>query len=79
MLNSIGIKRFSKDYNILSIDWDESKIVWKVNGQILGMMTNDIPTDNMYLNVMSTVVGDTSKWNGTEKLSVDWLRVYHQN
>ncbi|MEA3504672.1 MAG: family 16 glycosylhydrolase, partial [Bacteroidota bacterium] len=49
MLSSFCFTRFSKQFNILSLDWNSKQIVWRVNGEVIGGMEIEIPNEEMYL------------------------------
>ncbi|MFO7828413.1 MAG: family 16 glycosylhydrolase [Bacteroidales bacterium] len=66
---------FSKDYFIYSIEWNENKIIWKINNFVVHEQAKGVPEEPMYILLSSGITED-----GEPKLPcnmlVDWIRVY---
>lgn len=80
-----GQKVFSKvnlDFNpagyvIVGIKWTPEKIEWKVNGRIVGSLTQNIPHEKLGLRIETEVVKQTS--NLPHRLDIDWIKCYQHN
>jgi beta-glucanase (GH16 family) len=89
--NTRLIKPFYKDYHIFEIEWDASKIVWKLNGKkyfsatVTGKVMDELTdSKNPFFIILNLAVGGT--WPGypasttqfPQYLVVDWVRVYEK-
>jgi hypothetical protein len=70
--------KFSGNYNIYSIEWDESKITWRINGLEVTSTTKNIPDEAMYV-ALSAGLYEDLKDSDTPAMEVDWIRCYEKN
>lgn len=68
----------SKDYYILSIEWDKEKITWFVNGVAFKEQTNNLPDSSLYV-VLSSGVTNTVDINSLPAtMEIDWVRCWQR-
>ncbi len=62
------------DYYIISVEWNEKNISWKVNNVEIKTDTNNMGTSPKHL-ILNSTVADPKK-AGNSKMMVDWIRSY---
>jgi beta-glucanase (GH16 family) len=79
----------SDDYHVYEVDWDESRIVGKIDGVAYFTKPIDPDTEEEFLNrffmILNVAVGgdlggppnDSTTW--PQEMLVDWVRVYEKN
>jgi len=77
----------TKDYHIFEVDWDENRIIGKIDGQEYFVKSIDPTTMDEFLKdffiLLNIAVGGThggspyqTDWQNPPKMYVDWVRVY---
>ena len=77
----------TKDYHIFEVDWDENRIIGKIDGQEYFVKSIDPTTMDEFLKdffiLLNVAVGGThggspyqTDWQNPPKMYVDWVRVY---
>lgn len=75
---------FSADFHTFAVEWDESKIVWYVDGTMRYISTNGVPHEPFYI-ILNTAVGGDWPGNPDETTvfpqyhDIDYVRVYTKN
>ena len=73
--DSIGRKRFTKDYFIYTLEWLPGKLIWKINGVAINSTTKGVPEEPMYV-VFSAGVQKEVRSILPASLEIDWVRCY---
>ncbi len=74
-LNGSG---FTKDYFIYSLEWNESKLTWKVNGVEVFSCTENIPTEPLYLLLSAGIQKEPQQEIVDAAFEIDWVRCYEK-
>jgi beta-glucanase (GH16 family) len=72
---TLGRSRFASDYYIFSLEWMADKIVWKINGLEIGTVKNNIPQEEMYININAGLYKDMESGLPSD-MEIDWVRCY---
>lgn len=73
--DSVGRKRFTKDYFIFTLEWLQGKLTWKINGVEINSTTKGIPHEPMYM-VFSAGVQKEVNSILPASFEIDWVRCY---
>ncbi len=76
--SGLGISRFTDDYYIYSLEWNQERITWKINGVKVASANRNLPKSPMYINFSSGLYKDA---NGTvlpAVFEIDWVRCYQR-
>lgn len=69
----VGALPFDKEFFILSVEWDGSKLVWSINGYPYKEEEVQLPDEPLYLVLLSGVVPGAAP-EAPARLEVDWVR-----
>ncbi|HKJ42325.1 MAG TPA: hypothetical protein VKA27_09520 [Sunxiuqinia sp.] len=64
-----------KDY-VFRLEWEQGKLVWKVNNKELFAVQSGIPSEALHLTLTSMVLHDSSSL--PHNFDVDWIRIYQK-
>lgn len=67
--------KYAAEFHVVSMEWDSSKIVWKINGQEINRITNNIPQEEMYLAFSSGLYDDISA-GLPASMQIEWVKCY---
>ncbi len=73
--NKFGGSGLAKDFFIYTIDWDASKITWKINGYEVASTSNNI---NEPLFIMLSAGLNQAADNLPAAMQIDWVRCYEK-
>lgn len=65
---------FFKNFHILTVEWDETHIVWKINNEQIKSIKNDLRNAPMHLIINSSVTNEKKSGNG--EMHIEWVRSY---
>lgn len=74
--SKLGGFNFSSEFFVLSIDWDQEKIIWSINGVPYMEIKNNIPNMPAYLVFSSGVVDGQTPNLLPATLEVDWVKCW---
>ncbi len=71
----------TSEFHTYTIDWDETRIVWLIDGKERFRSTTGIPNQPMYLAMSLAVGGETAKWPDSTtpfpaSFDIDYVRIY---
>ena len=75
-ISKLGLSKFTKDFFIYSLEWSQSKLVWKINGVAVASSTQGVPQESMYLILSSGIYKDIKGNNLPAAMEIDWVRCY---
>jgi beta-glucanase (GH16 family) len=75
-ISSVGGLSLDSDFYILGVDWDEHKIIWKINGIPFKVETNNLPQGAVYLVFSSGVNGKIDESKLPVTFEVDWVKCW---
>ncbi|MBQ4230448.1 MAG: glycoside hydrolase family 16 protein, partial [Salinivirgaceae bacterium] len=73
--NKFGGSGLAKDFFIYTVDWDASKITWKINGYEVASASNNI---NEPLFIMLSAGLNQAADNLPAAMQIDWVRCYEK-
>lgn len=69
---------FTKDYFIYTLDWEENKISWKINGIEVFKTTDNVPNEPLYLMLSSGLISEPKEQIENNAFEIDWVRCYEK-
>jgi len=78
VLEKLNGSIFTKDYFIYTLDWEENKLTWKINGIEVFSTANGIPNEPLYLMLSAGIQKETSQDLGNSAFEIDWVRCYQK-
>ncbi len=75
-ITSVGGLSLNASFYILGVDWNEQKIVWKINGIPFKVETNNLPQGPVYLVFSSGVNGKIDESKLPVTFEVDWVKCW---
>ncbi|MBN1115616.1 MAG: family 16 glycosylhydrolase [Bacteroidales bacterium] len=75
---SISRSRYSADFHVFSLEWDENTIVWRINGLDVKTIKGKVPSEEMYLNLSAGLYKETNL-GLPDSMEIDWVRCYQKN
>ena len=72
---SLGRNKLSRDYFIYTLEWSQSRLLWKINGLEIATTSKGVPQEEMYL-VLSAGLAKDPKNTLPAQMEVDWVCCY---
>lgn len=71
----------TSEFHTYTVEWDEAKIVWQIDGKERFRSTSGVPNQPMYLAMSLAVGGETAKWPDSTtpfpaSFDIDYVRIY---
>lgn len=76
--NKLNGSTFTKDYFIYTLDWEENKITWKINGIEVFSTSESIPNEPLYLMLSSGLISEPTEEFQGNAFEIDWVRCYEK-
>lgn len=76
---NLGGFNLKSDFYIFSIDWDEHRILWKINGIPYKETSNNLPDTPLYVVFSSGVNSQAKDELLPSTMEVDWVRCWEEN
>lgn len=77
LVHRINLKYDFNGYIIVGVKWTPDKVEWRVNGRVMGILTQNVPQTKLGLRFESEVVRQTARL--PHRLDIDWIRCYSRN
>ena len=77
-ISNLKRSRFAGDYFIYTLEWQENKLTWKINGLTVATSVTGVPHEPMYLLLSSGLYKDTNGTTLPAELAIDWVRCYQK-
>ena len=75
--NALSLSGLSSGkFYIFRLEWEQSKLVWKVNDKELFTILSDVPSEALHLTLTSLVLKENS--SVSHNFEVDWIRFYQK-
>lgn len=76
-VQKVNLKYPFNGYVIVGVKWMPEKLVWRVNGKDMGVLTQNVPHTKLGLRIESEVVRETARL--PHRLDIDWIHCYVRN
>jgi len=76
---NLGGFNLKTEFFIFSIDWEENRIVWKINGIPFKETANDLPNIPLYIVLSSGVTSQAKDEQLPSTMEIDWVRCWQEN
>lgn len=70
---------FSRGFNIIRLEWNPDKLVWKINNQVIHVQKTNVPQEEMYISFSSGIVGKEAEGLKSVAMEIDWVRCQKLN
>lgn len=70
---SVGKLPFNTEFFILSVEWEQGKITWSINGVPYMEQSGSLPNQPLYL-VVASGIAPGALPDGESRLEIDWIR-----
>lgn len=71
---SAGGVDFSRNFNIIRLEWYPDKIVWKINNEVVNVQTSNVPQEEMYISFSSGVSSAGAEIYHPVAMEIEWFR-----
>lgn len=76
--NKFGGSGLAKDFFIYSVEWEQNKITWKINGVEFASTSNAVPQEPLFIMLSAGLNKNANDANLPSAFEIDWVRCYEK-
>lgn len=76
--NKLGGSGLAKDFFIYSVEWEQNKITWKINGVEVASTSNAVPQEPLFIMLSAGLNKNANDANLPSAFEIDWVRCYEK-
>ncbi|MDA3892835.1 MAG: family 16 glycosylhydrolase, partial [Salinivirgaceae bacterium] len=76
--NKLNGANFTKNYFIYTLDWEENKLTWKINGIEVFSTNQGVPNEPLYLMLTAGIQKEPTVDLAPAAFEIDWVRCYEK-
>ena len=76
--NKFGGSGLAKDFFIYSVEWEQNKITWKINGVEVASTSNAVPQEPLFIMLSAGLNKNANDANLPSAFEIDWVRCYEK-